>query len=107
MPFNFSKSGFTAETLRSQRQNKSSDDSPRSLRLRGEYSSIRSADRAFQTDAQQLLSFHRELHRKLAEYFLAEAVHDHVHGILDADPAALAIEQLVLADLARAGFVFD
>ena len=43
---------------------------------------IRSADAAFQAHAQQLLRFHRELHRQLPEHFLAEAVHDHVHRVL-------------------------
>src|SRR3954471_2220902 len=63
------------------------------------------ADAAFQAHAQQLLRLHRELHRQLAEDFLAEAVHDHVDGVLQADAAGLAVEELVLADLAGAGLV--
>src|SRR5215213_6728231 len=63
--------------------------------------------RSFEAHAQQLLSLHRELHGQLAEHFLAEPVHDHVHGVFEADAAALAVEELVFADLARAGLVLD
>src|SRR5881397_1793079 len=60
-----------------------------------------SADAALQAHAQQLLGLHRELHGQLAENFLAESVDDHVHGVFQRDAARLAIEELVLADLAR------
>src|SRR5688572_15241800 len=66
-----------------------------------------STDRAFERDFQQLLRFHRELHRQLAEDGLAEAVDDHRHRVLLGDAAAAAVEQLVVADLRRGGFVFD
>src|SRR5687767_420739 len=62
-------------------------------------------DAAFQAHAQQLLRLDRELHRQLAEDFLAEAVDDHVHRVFQRDAARLAVEELVLADLARAGLV--
>src|SRR5688572_27506254 len=67
----------------------------------------RSTDRAFERDFQQLLRFHREFHRQLAEDGLAEAVDDHRHRVLLGDAAAAAVEQLVVADLRRGGFVFD
>src|ERR1700692_2476322 len=60
---------------------------------------------AFQAYAQQLLGFHGELHRELAEDFLAEAVHDHRHRIFGGNAALPAIENLVLADLRSGGFV--
>lgn len=61
---------------------------------------------AFQTDPQQLLGLHRELHRQFLEYFLAEAIHDHADGVFGADASLIAIEDLVFTDLAGAGFVF-
>ena len=60
---------------------------------------------AFQTDTQELLGFHRELHRQFAEYFLAEAADDHVDGIFRGQPALAAVEDLVLADLRRGRFM--
>src|SRR5437868_6989146 len=39
------------------------------------------ADRSFEADAQQLLGLDGELHRQLAEDFLAEAADDHVDGV--------------------------
>src|SRR5690606_36480728 len=66
-----------------------------------------SADRAFQRHFQQLLGFHRELHRQLAEDLLAEAVDDHRDRVFLADAAAAAIEQLVVADLGGGGLVLD
>ena len=57
------------------------------------------ADRAFQGHAQERLGLHRELHRQLLEDVLAEAVDDHAHRVLLGDTAALAVEELVLADL--------
>src|SRR6185437_2461256 len=66
-----------------------------------------SADGTFKADFQQLLGLHRELHRQLAEYLLAEAVHDHRDGILLADAARTAVEQLVVRDLRGGGLVLD
>ena len=62
---------------------------------------------AFEADAEQLLRLDRELHRQLAEHFLAEAVDDHVDGVLGRDAALLAVEDLVLADLRRRRLVLD
>src|SRR2546428_2070227 len=61
----------------------------------------RSADGALegQAHADQLLGFHRELHRELQEDLLAEAVDDHVRRVFGRDAARLAVEQLLIADL--------
>src|SRR5690606_30937051 len=42
---------------------------------------------AFEGDLEELLGFDGELHRQLAEHVLAEAVHDHVRGVLFGDAA--------------------
>src|ERR1039458_9034869 len=62
---------------------------------------------SFQTHAEQLLRLHGELHRQLAEHFLAEPVHDHRNRVFARDPALPAIENLVLADLRRRGLVLQ
>src|SRR6266571_4161315 len=54
---------------------------------------------AFQTDAEQPLRLHGELHGQLLEDFPAEAVHDHADGVLGRQAALLAVEDLVLTDL--------
>ena len=55
----------------------------------------------------QVLRFDRELHRQLLEHRLAEAVDDHVHRVLLRDPAAAAIEELVVGDLRGRRLVLD
>ena len=57
--------------------------------------------------AEKLLRFHGELHRQLAEDFLAEAVDDHVDRVFRRDAALAAVENLVLADLRRRRLVLD
>src|SRR5436190_5821681 len=57
------------------------------------------ADAAFQTDAEELLRFHGELHRQLTEDLPAESADDQVHGVLGREAALAAIEDLVLVDL--------
>ncbi len=64
-------------------------------------------DAAFEADSQQFLGLDREFHRKLAEHFLAEAVHDHRHRILGGQTSLLAIEDLVFPDLGSRRFVLD
>src|SRR4051812_49275336 len=59
---------------------------------------IRLTNTAFQTYSEKFLSFHRELHRKLAEHFFAKAVHDHIHCVLRGKSALVAIKNLVLAN---------
>src|SRR4051812_20174887 len=59
------------------------------------------ADRTLETDTQELLSFDGELHRQLAEDFLAEPADDHVDRILGRQSALAAIENLVLTDFRR------
>src|SRR5882672_4660315 len=54
---------------------------------------------AFEAHAQKLLRFDGEFHRKFLEHLFAEAVHDHVHGVLLRDTARVAVKNLVLADL--------
>src|SRR2546430_12598733 len=43
----------------------------------------------FEADPEQPLRFDRELHRELFEDFLAEAVHDHRHGVFGGETALL------------------
>ena len=56
-------------------------------------------DTTLETHPQQLLGFHRELHRELLEDLLAEAVHDHRDRVLGVEAPLLAIEDLVFPDL--------
>src|SRR3990170_2923258 len=67
-----------------------------------------SADRALevQADLDELLRFDGELHRELEEHLFAEAVHDHVRGVLRREPALLAVKHLVVPDLRGRGLVF-
>src|SRR5690349_21411036 len=58
-----------------------------------------SADAAFEAYAEQLLRFDGELHRQLAEDFLAKAVHNHVDGVLRRNAALVAVKNLVFANL--------
>src|SRR3546814_2260492 len=66
-----------------------------------------SANRSLEADFQQLLRFHRELHRQFAEDLLAEAVDDQADRVFLADAAAAAIEHLVVGDLGRGRLVLD
>lgn len=61
---------------------------------------------SFETDAEQLLGFHCELHWQLLEDLLAEAIDDQVHRIFGGKAALAAIKELVLADFRRRGFMF-
>src|SRR5262245_16971840 len=69
--------------------------------------SITSPHAAFERYAQQLLCFHCELHWQLPEHFLAEAADDQVDRVFRRNAAAAAVEDLVLPDFRRGGFVFD
>ena len=62
-------------------------------------SSQRLAHATFQTYAQKLLRFDRELHRQFSEDFLTETANDHVDGVLSWDTALVAVEDLVIANL--------
>ena len=62
-------------------------------------------DASFQAHAEKLLRFDREFHRQFPEHFLAETVHDHVHGVLRRNPALVAIKNLVFADFRSGRFV--
>src|SRR4030095_14428016 len=66
-----------------------------------------STDRPFENDTQQLLRFHRELHRQFLEHLLAEAVDDHRHRVLRRAGAALAVVELVCADARGGGRVLE
>ena len=57
------------------------------------------AHAAFQTDSQQLLGLDGELHRQLAENFLAEAVDDHRNSVFVGDATLPAVEELIFTDL--------
>src|SRR5690242_8569529 len=65
----------------------------------------RLSNTSFQADAQQFLRLNGKFHGQLAEYFFAEAIHDHAHGILGGDAALTAIEDLVLSDFGGRSFV--
>src|SRR6478672_4487333 len=65
----------------------------------GSQSSLLSSHRAFEAHSEELLGLDGELHRELLEDLLAEAVHDHRHGVLGRDSPLLEVEDLVLADL--------
>ncbi len=58
-------------------------------------------------DPEELLRFEREFHRQVLKHFLAEAAHDQRDRVLGAEPALLAVEDLILADLGRRRFVLD
>src|SRR5215831_607697 len=66
-----------------------------------------SADAAFEADAEKFLGFDGELHGQFFEDLLAEAVDDHVDGVLGGKAALVAIENLVLTDFGSGGFMFD
>src|ERR1019366_6001974 len=61
-------------------------------------SSAMLSDASFETDSEQFLGFHGELHGQFAEDFLAESMDDHRHGILAGDTALAAVKNLVFAD---------
>src|SRR5262245_35336986 len=62
-------------------------------------------DAAFEAYVQQPRGLDRELHGQVAEDLLAESVHDHRHRVLARQPALLAVEELLLADLPGRGLV--
>src|SRR5690606_7722687 len=66
-----------------------------------------SAHAAFEAHAEQVLCFHRELHRELLEDLAAEAVDDHRDGVLGRETALHGIEELVLADARGGCLVLD
>src|SRR5689334_23479010 len=66
-----------------------------------------STHRAFEAHVQQVLRLDGEFHRQFLEDLAAEAVHDHVDGVLFREPALPAVEELVLADLRRRRLVLD
>src|SRR3990172_1540069 len=63
------------------------------------------ANGPFETHLQQLRGFHRELERQLLEHAPAEAVDDHLLGVLLRDAALPAVEELVVADLGGGSLV--
>src|SRR5262249_895993 len=69
--------------------------------------SITSPHASFEADAEQLLRLDRKLHRQLAEDLFAEAVDDHIDGILGREAGLPAVEDLVLANLRGRGLVLD
>src|SRR3989441_2089859 len=66
-----------------------------------------SSHAALEAHAEEFLCFDREFHGEFAENFLAKPVHNHVDRVLGREAALVAVENLVLADLRRAGFVLD
>src|SRR3712207_1118984 len=64
-----------------------------------------SADTPFEADLQQLLRFHRELHRQLRRPLAAEAVDDEADRVFFGKAALAAVEELVRGDAARGRLV--
>src|SRR5216684_557067 len=61
----------------------------------------------FQRDRDQLLRFHRELHRQLLQYVFHKTVDDEADGLLLAQPALDAVEQDVLGNLGGGRLMFE
>lgn len=57
------------------------------------------SDTAFEAYSEELLGFHGEFHRQLAEDLLAEAIDNHVDRIFGGDAALVAVEDLIFANL--------
>src|SRR5690606_31255307 len=66
-----------------------------------------SADAAFEAHAEQVLRFHRELHRELLEHLAAEAVDDHRDGVFGRQATLHGVEELILADARGGRLVLD
>src|SRR5215831_18758342 len=66
---------------------------------------FRLTNASFETDAEQLLRLHRELHGKFAEDLLTESMHDHGDGVFAGKAALPAVKNLVLADFRSGRFV--
>mmetsp|Transcript_11451 Transcript_11451/g.39820 ORF Transcript_11451/g.39820 Transcript_11451/m.39820 type:complete len:260 (-) Transcript_11451:476-1255(-) len=64
-----------------------------------------SAHRALELEAHELVHLRRELERQLVEHVPAEPRYDHPHSLLRVDPPLLEVEELLLANLARARLV--
>jgi len=62
---------------------------------RGDARSLDLSDATLKAHTQQFLRFNREFHREFTKYFLAEAIHNHINGILQREAALLAIEDLI------------
>ena len=61
--------------------------------------------RSFQTYAQEFPGFHGKLHREFVEHFLRIAVYNQTDGLLHGNAALVALEELILRNLTRGGFV--
>src|SRR5262245_44780838 len=66
-----------------------------------------SADRAFHLQLDEAVELDRVLHRPLLREGLDEAVDDEERRLLLREPAALEVEELLLADLADGRLVLD
>src|SRR5579863_23222 len=64
-----------------------------------------STDGTLETDREQRLCLHRELHRQLLEDRFAEAADDHVDRVLLRNAARQAVEELIVTDAGSARFV--
>src|SRR4249919_575915 len=65
------------------------------------------SNRSFQRDRNQLLRFHRKLHRQLLQHVLYKAVDDEADGFFLGKAALHAIEQHVFRNLRGGGFVLE
>src|SRR6266567_7465765 len=66
-----------------------------------------SSDTAFQRDRNQLLRFHRELHRQLLQHILHKPIDDEAYGFFLGEPALHTIEQHVLRYLRRGRLMLE
>src|SRR6185369_14677046 len=66
-----------------------------------------SADRALHLQLDQAVQLDRVLHRQLFGDRLDEPVDDHLRGLLLVEPAALQVEELLVADLRDRRLVSD
>src|SRR5258705_13689051 len=66
-----------------------------------------SPNASLETDAEQLLGLHGELHRQLAEDLFAESIDDHTDGILHRQSSLPEVEDLILTYLRSSSLVLD
>jgi hypothetical protein len=60
---------------------------------------VESSNASLETHTEQLLSFHGELHRQLAEDLFAKTVDDHADGVLARQPSLAEVEDLIFTYL--------
>lgn len=64
-------------------------------------------DAVFKTNGEEFLGFNGKFQRQFREHVLTEAVYDHRDGILFADPALQAVEELIFPNPRRGRLVLQ